>query len=135
MDRKDNIQAGGTSCNLDYLLINLGRNEEAAKRLVRLFLDNYPNLIGRLEESLANQDLPTLQRVVHDIRGSCVLFSARDCLDQTHRIENKLRDALAHNEGRGNGIDWENELVGLRESLARMVNELKHYLGDAAAST
>ena len=105
MDRKDKVQVGGTSCNLDYLLINLGRNEEAAKRLVHLFLDNYPNLIGRLDESLANQDLPTLQRVVHDIRGSCVLFSARDCLDQTHRIENMLRDALAHNEGHGNGID------------------------------
>lgn len=133
MDRKDKVQAGGASCNLDYLLINLGRNEEAAKRLVHLFLDNYPNLIGRLEESLAKQDLPTLQRVVHDIRGSCVLFSARDCLDQTHRIENMLRDAQAHNEGHGNGIDWENELLGLRESLALMVNELKHYLDGSEA--
>lgn len=133
MDRKDKVQAGGASCNLDYLLINLGRNEEAAKRLVHLFLDNYPNLIGRLEESLAKQDLPTLQRVVHDIRGSCVLFSARDCLDQTHRIENMLRDALDHNEGHGNGIDWENELLGLRESLTRMVNELKHYLDGSEA--
>lgn len=133
MDRKDKVQVGGTSCNLDYLLINLGRNEEAAKRLVHLFLDNYPNLIGRLEESLANQDLPTLQRVVHDIRGSCVLFSARDCLDQTHRIENMLRDALAHSEGLGNGIDWESELFGLRESLKRMVDELKHYLGGATS--
>lgn len=133
MDRKDKVQAGGMSCNLDYLLINLGRNEEAAKRLVHLFLDNYPNLIGRLEESLANQDLTTLQRVVHDIRGSCVLFSARDCLDQTHRIENLLRDALAHNEGRGNGIDWENELLGLREALTRVANELKHYLDGSEA--
>lgn len=133
MDRNDKVQAGGASCNLDYLLINLGRNEEAAKRLVHLFLDNYPNLIARLEESLANQDLPTLQRVVHDIRGSCVLFSARDCLDQTHRIENLLRDALAHNEGHGNGIDWENELLGLRESLALMVSELKHYLDGSEA--
>jgi len=132
MDRKDKVQAGGTSCNLDYLLINLGRNEEAAKRLVHLFLDNYPNLIGRLEESLANQDLPTMHRVVHDIRGSCVLFSARDCLDQTHRIENMLRDALTHNAGSGSGIDWEIELLGLRESLTRMVSELKHYLGDGA---
>ncbi|WP_265941819.1 Hpt domain-containing protein [Dechloromonas sp. A34] len=134
MDRKDKVQAGGTSCNLDYLLINLGRNEEAAKRLVHLFLDNYPNLIGRLDESLANRDIPTLQRVVHDIRGSCVLFSARDCLDQTHRIENMLRDALVLKEEGGKGIDWENELVALRESLARMVNELKHYLGDGTAS-
>lgn len=132
MDRKDKVQAGGTSCNIDYLLINLGRNQEAAKRLVHLFLDNYPNLIGRLDESLAHQDLATLQRVVHDIRGSCVLFSARDCLDETHRIENMLRDSLTHDSGCGNGIDWENELLGLRESLTRMVNELKHYLEDGA---
>ena len=135
MDRKDKVQAGGSSCNLDYLLINLGRNEEAAKRLVHLFLDNYPNLIGRLDESLVKQDLPTLQRVVHDIRGSCVLFSARECLDETHRIENMLRDSLAHNEGGDNGIDWNIELLALRESLARMVNELKRYLGDRATPT
>lgn len=138
MDRKDGAQTGGRCCNLDYLLINLGRNEEAAKRLVRLFLENYPNLTRRLDESLMHRDLAALQRVVHDIRGSCVLFSARDCLDQTHRIENRLRDGSAPNESGGNGVDWDVELRELRESLARMADELRHYLdhgaGDAAGN-
>lgn len=136
MDRKDGAQGRGACCNLDYLLINLGRNEEAARRLVGLFLENYPNLVWRLDESLMHRDLGALQRVVHDIRGSCVLFSAREALEQTHRIENLLRDCPANNELGSNGVDWDVELRELRESLARMADELKHYLagnvGDSA---
>jgi len=115
MTEKDQDKASGSSCSLDFLRNNLGRNETAARRLVELFLDTYPGLLERLDVSARNRDLLALQNVVHDIRGNCVLFSAQACLDQTRFMENALRDQAAAGSDGANGIDWvaESEKLGL----------------------
>jgi len=130
MEFKDNGQEGGSSCNLNYLLVNLGRNEAAARRLVKLFLDGSQYLIERLESAAAQRDLPALQNVVHDIRGHCVLFSARECLEKSRFLEKALHEFLAGTPAGYLGIDWVSEAADLRRLLQRMVIELEKSLAE-----
>ena len=124
MKQNDKARAGGLSCSLDYLLVNLGRNELAAKRLVQLFLDNVPSLVERLEVSARNGDLHALQSVVHDVRGHCVLFSAHQCLEKSRFLENALRDALEGNQTWSQEIDWSVEAADLSQLVQQVVVDL-----------
>jgi HPt (histidine-containing phosphotransfer) domain-containing protein len=124
MKQNDKARAGGLSCSLDYLLVNLGRNEQAAKRLVQLFLDNVPNLVERLEVSARNGDLQALQSVVHDVRGHCVLFSAHQCLEKSRFLENALRDTLDGKQTWSQGIDWNLEAAELRQLMQQVAVDL-----------
>jgi len=114
---------GGPVCNLDYLLVNLGRNRAAANRLVQLFLDNHPQLIARLERAAADSDISAMQDAVHDIRGSCVLFSAHQAVALARELEYVLhchrRDGL--------GINWLARSAALREALSEVHGELRRY--------
>lgn len=136
MKQDDKARAGGLSCSLDYLLVNLGRNELAAKRLVQLFLDNVPNLVERLEMSARNGDLHALQSVVHDVRGHCVLFSAHQCLEKSRFLENALRDALEGSQTWSHEIDWNREAGDLCELMQQVATDLGICLaGIAGAGT
>lgn len=120
----------GGYCNLDYLLQNLGRNEETAMRLVGLFLENYPGLLERMMLALKMGDRAALKNALHDIRSSCVLFSGHHCVDLAKRFEESVRmyptrtDALLAKE------DWESMAEGLHNCLNRMASEMRtHFAG------
>lgn len=132
MGQKKNEQSVGVYCSLDYLLLNLGGNEAAARRLIRLFLEHYPNLVRKLDDALRHSDPKALKQAVHDIRGNCVLFSAQECLDRAKEIEGLIQEHSAL--GTTGQVDWDIALADLRESLARMVSELSFYLGDSSGS-
>jgi HPt (histidine-containing phosphotransfer) domain-containing protein len=134
MNNKNHVKTEGGCCSLDYLLNNLGRNEAAAKRLVSLFVEHFPNLVQRLDESVKTPDLHALQQAVHDIRGNCVLFSAHECLEQARRIETGLHDHFADNTAGQAGIDWFAEALALRRSLEKMVDELKGFIDEDQAA-
>lgn len=133
MNQKEHLPSGRQCCNLDFLEVSLGRNRKTALRLVGLFVDSYPALLQRLEDSLAERDLACLGRVLHDIRGNCVLFSAQECLAQTIRMEGFMRKGPGSPSGEADGFDWSTEGAILRDALERLHGELCAYL--AAASS
>lgn len=114
-------------CNLDYLLVNLGRNQTTARRLVSLFLDHYGPLCERMERAAAEGNLAMLKDALHDIRSSCVLFSASECVDLARSIEDLLRDRL-HDDGWLPPVDWVQKALELRRCMDRMAQELAQYL-------
>lgn len=122
-------QFGGSYCNLDYLLQNLGRNEETAIRLVGLFLDNYQGMLERMQVALHAGDRAALKNALHDIRSSCVLFSGHRCVDFAKFFEDSVRehatqaDALLANE------DWEAMAASLSGCLNSMASEMTAYFG------
>jgi HPt (histidine-containing phosphotransfer) domain-containing protein len=132
MDHMDGSPSGAPSCNLDYLLLSLGRNRETALRLVGLFLDSYPHLVRRLDEAVADGNLERLQQVVHDIRGNCVLFSAQECLEITVRMERSLRQPIGDHPSASVAAGWASESALLRRALDRVVVELRDYRAAAA---
>lgn len=109
-------------CNLDYLMVHLGRNPESALRLARLFTENYPRQVGRLVESASVGDLAALQDVVHDIRSSCVLFSAHQCVTQARELEYLLFRQRQEPEA----INWTEKVQPLLSSLAQVCDELEN---------
>lgn len=117
----------GGYCNLDYLLQNLGRNEETAKRLAGLFLTNYPNLLERMLLALSAGDHPALKNALHDIRSSCVLFSGHQCVDIARRFEDSLRRNATQADAMLAGDDWGLMAEALCNCLNCMAFEMKAY--------
>jgi len=117
----------GQACNLDYLLVNLGRNRAAAERLIRIFLENYDQQVGRLERAAADHDILAMQDAAHDIRSSCVLFSAH----QTVALARELEYMLYCHRRDGVHVDWLSRSARLRASLADVRAELLTYLGES----
>ena len=124
MSQPTDENSGERACNLDYLLVNLGRNRAAAERLIRIFLENHPQLVSRLEDAASGGDLLAMQDVAHDIRSSCVLFSAHRAVALARELEYGL-----HNHRRGDGtIDWATRSATLIIALAEVCAELRRFL-------
>lgn len=119
----------GKLCNLEYLLVNLGRNRATAERLIHLFLDNHPVLCQRLDESAKAGDLEAMKTVLHDIRSSCILFSGKTCADLAHSFEENVRCALESPSAVKPTDHYWVEMSGrLQACLNGMANELADYL-------
>lgn len=117
-------------CNLDYLLVNLGRNEATAMRLVALFLQNYPVLSERMTLALEAEDHIALRDVLHDIRSSCVLFSGHHCVGLAKKFEDSVRDHL-DNTGDGDARSgWKTMADALLDCMHCMASELKAFLAN-----
>lgn len=122
----------GGYCNLDYLLQNLGRNEETSRRLARLFLENYPVLLERMLLALKAGDHPSLKNTLHDIRSSCVLFSGHHCVDIARRFEDSLREHATQADAMLANDDWELMAETLCHCLNCMASEMKAYFEDSS---
>lgn len=77
-------------CDTDHLLRALANNRTAACKLVKMFLDMYPGKAALLAQALHDKDWAGLRQVVHDLRGSCAMFSASTCLALAGKLENAL---------------------------------------------
>ncbi|MFN4326648.1 MAG: Hpt domain-containing protein [Azonexus sp.] len=119
-------------CNLDYLMVTLGRNEATAMRLVAMFLENYPLLCQRMYAALEADDAVALRNALHDIRSGCVLFSGQRCVDLARGFEDSLRRHLDHGHTLGSREDWRTMVDTLANCLHCMASEMRSFLaGDA----
>jgi len=123
MSNLGSADSGSQVCNLDYLLGNLGRNRAVANRLVQLFLDGYAGLMERFLRAASEGDMQAMRNVVHEIRGSCVLFSAHEAVALARELEYLLH---AHRDN-GTDIDWLARSQPMRDSLNAVYAELKRY--------
>jgi HPt (histidine-containing phosphotransfer) domain-containing protein len=129
MSESGSNRKGGDFCNLEYLLVNLGRNRAAAERLIHLFLEGAPALCARLETAAARGDLPALKDVLHDIRSSCVLFSGYRCLDQAREFEELVREQLHEAPNSKSAPNWPSMSAPLILCIQCMATELTNFLG------
>lgn len=130
MSESSSNRNGGDFCNLEYLLVNLGRNQAAAERLIHLFLESAPALCQRLQGAAAQGDLRALKDVLHDIRSSCVLFSGNRCLDQAREIEELVREQLLESPTGQAATNWPAKAASLVLCIQSMAVELKNFLAD-----
>lgn len=128
MSESGSNRKGSDFCNLEYLLVNLGRNQAAAERLIHIFLENAPTLCRRLEDAAKQGDLLALRDVLHDIRSSCVLFSGNQCLDQARDIEQLVREHLLEATIGNSEPDWPSMSAPLCLCIQSMATELEGFL-------
>lgn len=117
---------GESLCNLEYLLVNLGRNQATADRLIRLFLDNSPALCQRLLDAVERGDRAAVKDALHDIRSSCVLFSGHRCVDLARNFEVALRDEQRFSNG--GHSEWQTMASAVCACVQGMADELGAYV-------
>lgn len=107
-------------CDIAHLLQSLAGNRSVAQNLAQMFLRMYPEKLELLDAALERADWVALRRVVHDLRGSCAMFSAEACLT----LASKLEDALP------NRVTSEvpEACAQLKNELANVVSELRLFL-------
>lgn len=123
-------QQGDSYCNLDYLLVNLGRNEATAVRLVGIFLENYPVLSQRMRDALDSGDLIALRDALHDVRSSCVLFSGQRSVSLARNFEDAVRTVIAQGGAEEIPCEWAAMADSLSNYMRCMAEEMKVFLAE-----
>ena len=73
------------------LRARLDGDEDLARELVTMFLNDFPARITELEEALAAGDLPRLQRAAHALKGAVGHFAAAGATEAARRVEELAR--------------------------------------------
>lgn len=115
-------EASPRSCDVDHLLQSLAGNRSAARKLVQMFLDVYPGKVVLFDAALQAEDWVALRRVVHELRGSCSMFSATACLALAGKLEDALPDHVDP-ELTGDCVRFKDALVDVAGVLHRFLDE------------
>lgn len=107
-------------CDVDYLVQLLAGDRIAAQNLARIFLDVYPGKIALVDAALNGNDWGALRRVVHELRGSCALFSATACINFASKLEEVLPDHV--------DASVPENCARFKDTLAEVAAELNRFL-------
>lgn len=100
--------------------LNPGDNDEFLREIIGIFLEDTPQRIAELDQSLAANDVPTFTRAAHSIKGSSSNLG-------TMRLR-ELAEKLEH-DSRKNGLGAITaDLAGLKTHFAEVQVALRKYL-------
>jgi HPt (histidine-containing phosphotransfer) domain-containing protein len=68
-------------------LARVGDDEELLVELVKIFLNDYPQSLSAIEEAVAKQDPPRLERAAHTLKGAVANFGAEPVVRQAYALE------------------------------------------------
>jgi HPt (histidine-containing phosphotransfer) domain-containing protein len=71
--------------------LNPGDNDEFLREIAGIFLDDTPQRIAELEQSLAAADVPTFTRAAHSIKGSSSNLGANGLRLAAEKLEHLAR--------------------------------------------
>lgn len=114
-------------CDVNHLLQSLAGNRLAARKLMQMFLDMYPGKIALLDAALQAADWVALRREVHDLRGSCAVFSATTCLSLAGELEAALPDHA--------GPQLPEDCARFKDAVADLAAELRLFLDSQPESS
>ena len=78
-------------------LARVGDDEELLTELVKIFLDDYPNSMNDIEDAVARQDSPLLERAAHTLKGAVANFGADAVVKEAFELERQGRSGdLSH---------------------------------------
>jgi two-component system, sensor histidine kinase and response regulator len=69
------------------LMSRMGGDEALLRRLIDMFLVNYPRQLSELQDAVRRRDVETLKRRAHALRGAMALFAASEAADAAHQLE------------------------------------------------
>jgi HPt (histidine-containing phosphotransfer) domain-containing protein len=114
-------EAGGDAA-YDYegTLERLGGDVELFGDLVRFFLDDAAELLGRLEAGLAAKDARIVELSAHSLKGLCSNFGARRAVASAYAIEECARA--------GKLADAPESCAQFKEAVAQLIDALRRRL-------
>jgi CheY-like chemotaxis protein len=66
-------------------------NEELARRIIRVFVNDMPGQIARLAQAVSNSDAPEVCLTAHSIKGAAASVSGREMRDASWKLEQQAR--------------------------------------------
>ena len=73
--------------NRALALSRVGGDEDLLREIAGLFLDDYPQLVVKIQESLAANDANGLERASHSLKGSVANFGAEPAYQAALELE------------------------------------------------
>jgi HPt (histidine-containing phosphotransfer) domain-containing protein len=73
--------------NRALALSRVGGDEDLLREIAGLFLDDYPHLVVKIQESLAANDANGLERASHSLKGSVANFGAEPAYQAALELE------------------------------------------------
>ena len=107
------------------LLRTLRGNTQAAARVARAFLDDYPRVAQSLRDAVRDGDSDAVERLAHRMKGNAGILRARAVQDAAQKLERIA--------GAGNLASAGDRLVALEHDLSLLCSALGGFL--AAAGT
>jgi CheY-like chemotaxis protein len=106
------------------LMARMGGDEGLLRRLIDMFLVNYPKQLAELQDAVRQRDVESVRRRAHTLRGALSLFAASEAADAAHRLEKSA-------EFGGRAIDeafraLQAELARLEPTLNTLASEARH---------
>jgi len=102
-------------------LARVGDYEELLVELVRIFLDDYPNSLSEINEAIAKQNPPLLERAAHTLKGAVANFGADAVVKEAFELECQGRSGDLSHAGEN--------LTRLHEVIQRLDYELRPIAG------
>ncbi|GIW55287.1 MAG: hypothetical protein KatS3mg082_1691 [Nitrospiraceae bacterium] len=100
------------------MLANIGEDRQLHDELIELYVARYPGLLEETRTALAKQDLKTLERLVHSLKGTAGNLCARELAHAAGRLEALCRIGLTDELQQGFEA-LEREATRLAEVLER----------------
>jgi PAS domain S-box-containing protein len=104
----------------DAVLEGFGGSRSLLKKIVRLFLADYPRRVKEIKQSIRQGDATALARAAHALKGSVGNFAAKEAFAIAQRLENVGRNGQLDTAGEG-CIALESELALVSKELRRLI--------------
>lgn len=109
----------GDIMDLERALRRLDNDKALLIDLIGFFLEDYPALITRIDESLQNDDASSLQRASHSLKGLVANFDAHVSKDICQQIETFAKQ--------GDMATAASLVDGMKQSIEELARELQNY--------
>ncbi|MCC7234797.1 MAG: Hpt domain-containing protein [Bryobacterales bacterium] len=107
--------------NRNLALDRVGGDEDLLREVAQLFLQEYPSLMGQLEDAVARDDASRVMETAHTMKGSLATLGAEAGTQIAFQLESM---------GRHRTLEGSHETC---RALADQLNELKSELQKVAA--
>ncbi len=79
--------------NVARLLETFGGDRDLLREVIEVFLDEYPELVARLEDAVKKENRENLRQAAHKLKGAIAPFSREEAYQTGYQIEKTAADA------------------------------------------
>lgn len=73
--------------DVEEALERLGNDEELLREIVQIYLEDSPELVEKIHDSVSGGDAAALQRAAHSLKGLAATLSAHDVVGAAIKLE------------------------------------------------
>ncbi len=119
-------QKSGT-LKLDGLVKSFENDQDLFEELVDIFINDYPQMLNTLRDTLKNSDTNTLSRTAHSLKGMLRNFQAEAAADTAYTLEQMGRE--------GSLVDADQIVDNLAEQLEQVALKLQQLVREISRSS